>query len=55
MTPNDLETRIGTFEYFDAIPTKKTAEAIYNHLDYIRSVEAFLNGMPAADKATLLL
>ncbi len=33
MTPNDLETRIGTFKYFDGIPTKETAEAIYNHLD----------------------
>ena len=47
MTPNDLETRIGTFRYFDGIPTKETAEAIYNHLDYIRGVESFLNGMPA--------
>ncbi len=27
MTPNNLETRIGTFEYFDGIPTKETAEA----------------------------
>ncbi len=36
MTPNDLETRIGTFRYFDGIPTPETAEAIYNHLDYIR-------------------
>ena len=41
MTPNDLETRIGTFRYFDGIPTKETAEAIYNHLDYIRGVESF--------------
>src|SRR5210317_385241 len=48
MTPNGLETRIGTFNYFDGIPTKETAEAIYNHLDYIRGVESFLNGMPAA-------
>ena len=48
MTPNDLKTRIGTFKYFDGIPTKETAEAIYNHLDYIRGVESFLNGMPAA-------
>ena len=29
-------------------PTPETAEALYNHLDYIRGVEAFLNGMPAA-------
>ena len=48
MTPNDLETRIGTFKYFDGIPTEETAAAIYNHLDYIRGVESFLNGMPAA-------
>jgi len=48
MTPNDLETRVGTFKYFDGIPTKETAAAIYNHLDYIRGVESFLNGMPAA-------
>ena len=48
MTPEDIETRVGTLKYFDGIPTKETAEALYNHLDYIRSVEAFLNGMPAA-------
>jgi len=48
MTPNDLETRIGTFKYFDGIPTPETAEAIYNHLDYVRGVETFLNGLPAA-------
>jgi hypothetical protein len=48
MTPNNLKTRIGTFEYFDGIPTPETADAIYNHLDYIRGVETFLNGIPAA-------
>ena len=48
MTPNDIETRAGTLKYFDGIPTPETAEALYNHLDYIRGVEAFLNGMPAA-------
>ncbi|MDF1702901.1 MAG: DUF1254 domain-containing protein, partial [Planctomycetota bacterium] len=48
MTPHDIETRVGTLKYFDGIPTKETAEALYNHLDYIRGVEAFLCGMPAA-------
>jgi hypothetical protein len=28
MTPNNSETRIATFKYFDGIPTKETAEAI---------------------------
>ena len=27
---------------------QETADAIYNHLDYIRGVETFLNGLPAA-------
>jgi len=49
LTPHDLETRIGTFRYFDGIPTKETATALYNHLDYIRGVETFLSGMPAAN------
>jgi hypothetical protein len=48
LTPHDLKTRIGTFEYFDGIPTRETADAIYNNLDYIRGVETFLNGLPAA-------
>lgn len=48
LTPNDIETRVGTLKYFDGIPTKETAKALYNHLDYIRGVDAFLNGMPAA-------
>jgi len=48
LTPDDIVTRAGTLKYFDGIPTKETAEALYNHLDYIRGVSAFLNGMPAA-------
>jgi len=48
LTPHDIETRAGTLRYFDGIPTKETAAALYNHLDYIRGVEAFINGMPAA-------
>jgi len=48
MTPHNIETRAGTLKYFDGIPTKETAAALYNHLDYIRGVESFLNGMPAA-------
>jgi hypothetical protein len=49
MTPGNVETRLGTLEFFDGIPTAETAALLYDHLDYIRSVEAFLNGMPAAN------
>ena len=48
MTPDTVETRIGTLEFFDGIPTEETAALVYDNLDFIRGVEAFLNGMPAA-------
>jgi len=48
MTPDKVKTRIGTLEFFDGIPTKETAALCYDHLDFIRGVETFLNGIPAA-------
>lgn len=48
LTPDSYSTRAGDIEFFDGIPTAATAEALYNHLDYIRGVQTFLNGMPAA-------
>jgi hypothetical protein len=48
MTPDKVETRVGTLEFFDGIPTKETATLLYDNLDYIRGVETFLNGLPAA-------
>ncbi len=48
MTPDKVETRVGTLDFFDGIPSKETAALVYDNLDYIRGVETFLNGMPAA-------
>ncbi len=48
LTPDKYPTRVGDIEFFDGIPTAATAEKLYNHLDYIRGVESFLSGMPAA-------
>ena len=47
-TPDRVETRIGTLEFFDGIPTKETSQLVYDHLDFSRAKEAFLNGIPAA-------
>ena len=47
MTPEKVETRIGTLKFFDGIPTKKTAALVYDNLDFMRGVETFLNGIPA--------
>ena len=55
MTPDKVETRIGTLEFFDGIPTKKTAELCYDNLDFLRGVETFLNGLPATSLEGLRL
>jgi hypothetical protein len=47
MTPDVVETRIGKLEFFDGSPLPETADAVLDHLDFLRGVEAFLNGIPA--------
>jgi len=47
-TPDRVETRIGTLEFVDGFPTPKTTELVYNNLDIMRGMEAFLTAMPAA-------
>jgi len=48
MTPDSVETSIGTLEFFDGVPTPETVGIVYNNLDRMRGVEAFLNAMPGA-------
>jgi len=48
MTPNKVATRIGTLEFFDGFPNKKTTRILFDNLDFMRGVETFLNGIPAA-------
>jgi len=47
-TPDRVETRIGTLEFFDGFPMPETIELVYDNLDFMRGVEAFLTTMPAA-------
>jgi hypothetical protein len=47
-TPDRVETRIGTLEFFDGFPTEATVDLVYENLDFMRGVEAFLTAMPAA-------
>jgi hypothetical protein len=47
MTPDTVETRIGTLEFFDGFPTKETARKVYDNLDFLRGIEVFLNFIPA--------
>lgn len=48
MTPKRVDSRIGPLEFTDGLPTAETARRLYDHLDFVRGVEGFLNCVPAA-------
>jgi hypothetical protein len=47
-TPDRVETSIGTLKFLDGAPLPETAERVYDYLDTMRGVDAFLKGMPGA-------
>jgi hypothetical protein len=48
MTPDSVESRLGTLEFFDGVPTQETADNVIENLLFLRGIESFLNGVPAA-------
>lgn len=48
MTPDKVETRLGTLNFIDGVPTIETTQKVYDNLDFLRGVEVFLNFIPAA-------
>jgi len=48
MTPDSVESRLGTLEFFDGVPTQETADNVMENLLFLRGIESFLNGLPAA-------
>lgn len=48
LTPDTVETRIGTLKFFDGLPDDETVAKVYDNLDFSRGIDAFLAGMPAA-------
>lgn len=55
MTPDTVETRLGTLKFFDGMPDKTTVEKLYDNLDTTRGVDSFLNGIPATSIEALRL
>ena len=52
-TPDRVESRLGTLEFRDVAPTKATAELLYDHLDFVHGMEAFINALPGASMAAI--
>ena len=48
VTPDKVETRIGTLEFKDGAPSAETVEKVYDTLDFTRGLDAFLNSYGGA-------
>ena len=48
ITPDTVETRLGTLKYTDGFPDEATVQKVYDNLDFQRATQAFLTSMPAA-------
>jgi hypothetical protein len=46
-TLDKVETSIGTLEFFDGVPDKKTVQSVYDYMDTARAAEVFVNLVPA--------
>lgn len=53
-TPNQVETSIGALKFLDGAPYPETAEKVYDYIDTMRGVDAFLKGMPGASVHMLM-
>src|ERR1700691_4515758 len=47
-TPDSVDTRLGTLNFFDGFPDGATVEKGFDNLDFSRGVQAFLEGLPGS-------
>jgi hypothetical protein len=45
VTPDKVESQLGTFEFKDGVPTKATAEKLYDNLDFTYAYRAFMDNL----------
>jgi hypothetical protein len=53
-TPDKVETSIGTLNFLDGAPTADTVRKVYDYIDTMRGVDAFLKGMQGASLRGLI-
>ena len=52
-TPERLDSRLGTLEFVDGAPSKETVAKVYDYLDLMHGVEAFVNAYQGASVAAI--
>lgn len=50
-SPDKVETRFGTLNFFDGFPDNASIEKLYDNLDFQRAVQAYLLAIPAVSQA----
>ncbi len=50
-SPDKVDTRLGTLNFFDGFPDKASAEKLFDNLDFQRAVQAYLLAIPAVNQA----
>ncbi|MGB7435069.1 MAG: DUF1254 domain-containing protein [Candidatus Acidiferrum sp.] len=53
LTPDRVQTSIGTLEYKDGAPSKETVEKVYDNLDRMHAVQAFVNAYQGASTSAI--
>lgn len=49
-SPDQVQTRLGTLNFFDGFPDNATAEKLFDNLDFQRAVQAYLFAIPAVSQ-----
>ncbi len=52
-TPDKVESKLGVLNFKDGIPDVATTQKLYDELDYIHAVDAFINCYPAVSQHAL--
>ena len=52
-TPDKVESRLGTLIFKDGVPDHATAQKLFDELDYVHAVDAFINGYAAVNQLAI--
>jgi len=52
-TPDRVESRLGTLQFDGGAPSDATAELLYDNLDFLHGVEAFIDAFPGASTTAM--
>jgi hypothetical protein len=48
-TPDNIQTRVGSLNFFDGVPDIESEQKVYNLLDFTHAYQAFLDGTRIAN------